>query len=201
VINHGTGPWTASLGSAASRVAGGCGDSPFVRLDGSSGTQITTSPPAVAPSTFSLEAWFRTSEAQGQVLGFGNQQAAGSETSDRHVYIGSDGRLTFGILDASVHAVTTSESVADGAWHHVAVTSSPATGMALYLDGDLVGTDPAALTREMLGYWRIGFDEVPSDWPNAPTSPWFVGDLDTIAISYQVLSAVEAHDHAAAGRQ
>ncbi len=201
VINHGTGPWTAVLTSETSRVAGGCGDSPFVRLDGSSLTQITTDPPAVSPLTFSLEAWFRTSQAQGQVLGFGNQKRSGSGVSDRHVYIGPDGRLTFGILETSVHAVTTSESVADGAWHHVAATVSPETGMALYLDGDLVGTDPAALTREMLGYWRIGFDEVPADWPNAPTSSWFVGDLDTIAISHLVLSAGEARDHAAAGRQ
>lgn len=201
VVNHGTGPWTASLASAASRVAGACGDSPFVRLVGSSRTQITTSPPAVAPRTFSLEAWFRTSDAQGQVLGFGNQQAAGSEISDRHVYIGPDGHLTFGILGASVHAITTAASVADGAWHHVAATSSPEEGMALYLDGDLVGTDPGAVTQENLGYWRIGFDDVPSDWPNAPASSWFVGDLDTITISYQVLSAVEARDHAAAGRR
>lgn len=201
VINHGTGPWAASLGSEASRVAGGCGDSPFVRLDGSSRTQITMNMPAVAPLAFSLEGWFRTSQAQGEVLGFGNQNGAGSAVSDRHVYIGPDGHLNFGILNTGVHAITTAESVADGAWHHVAATSSPETGMALYLDGDLVGTDPAALTGEMLGYWRIGFDEVPADWPNAPTSSWFVGDLDTIAISHQVLSATEAHDHSAAGRQ
>lgn len=200
VINTGSGPGTASLSGTAERTVGTCGDSPYVHLDGQAG-QVVTMPQLPPQSTFSLEGWFRTTDPQGKILGFGNAQTAASGAHDRHVYVGSDGRLVFGTWDGrGPQVVSTDESVTDGQWHHVLATMSPTEGMTLYLDGDLVGRNPSTTLQSYAGYWRIGFDTITSNWPAAPASAWFSGDLDGIGIHSRVLTADEAHEHAAAGR-
>ena len=63
----------------------------------SNGTAATATA-KFGPQTFSVEAWFRTSTAgAGKIVGFGNSRTGASGRPDRHLYIGTDGKLRFGI--------------------------------------------------------------------------------------------------------
>ncbi|CAH0239023.1 MULTISPECIES: signal peptidase I [Plantibacter] len=199
LVNAGSGPGFAFISNEAVRVDGVCGDGPFARLDGV-GTQVTTMPQVSSPRTFSLETWFRTTRPQGKLIGFGVAQTVGSWKADRHLYIGPDGRLVFGVQSGSPEVVMSPEPVVDGEWHHVVAVMSESSGMELYLDGELVASNPSTGSTNYRGYWRIGFDNVTAGWPNAPTSPWFGGDLDAVGVHLRALSVEEVADHAAAGR-
>ncbi len=45
----------------------------------------------------------------------------------------------------------------DGKWHYVVATQGP-DGMTLYVDGQLVGTNPQTQAQAYTGYWRVGGD-------------------------------------------
>ncbi|MET3511311.1 signal peptidase I [Plantibacter flavus] len=200
LVDSGSGGGAASLSGTAERIDGTCGDSPYLRLDGLAG-QVVTSPRLPQPTTFSVEAWFRTTAPQGKLIGFGNAQSGASSAHDRHVYVGSDGRLVFGTWDGSgPQTITTSRAVTDGAWHHVVATMSATDGMALYLDGELVGTHPNTTLQNYSGYWRVGYDTISGLWPSSPSSPWFAGDLDGVGVYDRALSAFEAAEHASSPR-
>lgn len=200
LVDSGSGGGAASLSGTAQRVDGTCGDSPYLRLDGLAG-QVVTSPRLPQPTTFSVETWFRTTAPQGKLIGFGSAQSGASSAHDRHVYVGSDGRLVFGTWDGSgPQIITTSEAVTDGVWHHVVATMSATVGMALYLDGELVGTHPNTTLQNYSGYWRIGYDTISGRWPSSPSSPWFAGDLDGVGVYDRALSASEAAEHASSPR-
>lgn len=199
VVNSGSGSGIAQLSGTAERIGGSCGDSPFVRLDGQAG-QVVTMPQLPQQTTFTLETWFRTTEPQGKLIGFGNAQTVASTSHDRHLYVDRNGRLVFGTWSGSPQTIVTPDAVTDGRWHHVMATMSTTEGMRLYLDGALVGTNSNTVLQSYRGYWRIGHDTIASTWPGAPSSAWFAGDLDGVGIHSRVLSAEEAAEHAAVGR-
>ena len=81
----------------------------------------------------------------------------------------NNGRLVFGTNgSAGQQTITTSASYRDGNYHHLVATQGP-SGMALYVDGVLVGTNAATNGENINGYWRVGGDRV-SGWPDAPSS-------------------------------
>jgi Concanavalin A-like lectin/glucanases superfamily len=151
------------------------------------------------PHTFSVEVWFRTSTAAGKLVGFGSSVSGPSTTYDRHLYINSFGRLVFGVFPGSYQLATTPSSVVDGQWH-LAAASLSAAGMLLYLDGDLVASNPAATTaRAFSGYVRIGYDSL-AGWPDRPTSDYFTGSLAYADVYLYALSAGQVRSHYLAGR-
>lgn len=199
VRNSGTGA-DGRLVGGANRLADGCQGAPAITLDGISG-QVETSTAMPAPDTFSVETWFRTTSAGGKLIGFGSARTGGSAAHDRHAYIDESGRLVFGVwADYRAHVVTTAQPVTDGQWHHVVGTMSSTTGLQLYLDGALVGTNPNTALQNYTGYWRIGYDTI-SGWPGNPENLHFAGDLDGTSVWLRALTAQEATDHAAAGRR
>ena len=137
-----------------------------------------------------VQAWFRTSTTRGgKIVGYGNSQTGSSSTNDRHVYMGSNGRLNFGVMYGSTRAVVTSTGAYnDDRWHQVTATLD-AGGMKLYVDGALVASR-TDITRanEYAGFWRIGGDNLTS-WLNRPTSDWFAGRIDDVAIYNRALDA------------
>jgi signal peptidase I len=138
----------------------------------------------VNPTVFSLELWFRTtSTTGGELIGFGDQQYLSSFQRDRIVYMRDDGLLTYGIYDNGTTVVTLSTSTAynDGVWHHLVATFGPA-GMIFYLDGVQVGINASpGVPQVATDYWRWGGDNV-NGWPVKPTSEYFNGDLDEMAV-------------------
>ncbi|MGT2425617.1 LamG domain-containing protein [Amnibacterium kyonggiense] len=167
-------------------------------LDGTS-TYAYSATSVTGPQVFTIEAYFQTTAAQGKIIGFGNKSTGNSTSYDRHLYITTAGRLSFGVYNGtspSYHVITSPAAVTDGAWHHVAATLS-ADGMKLYLDGALVASDPTTTAAEnSTGYWRVGDDNV-SGWPGGTASGFFAGRLRDVGVYTVALTAQQVAAHAA----
>ncbi|MGY1771715.1 PKD domain-containing protein [Blastococcus sp. SYSU D00813] len=156
--------------------------------------------PALFPplDTVTVEAWFRTDSADGGLLaGFGDAMTGTSTVVDRLTWIGTDGRVRFGVSpEAGVRrTVTSDDSYADGEWHLVASTLSPA-GMFLYVDGELVGsrTDTTAgLNRS--SYFRVGGD---ATWDDGVS--YLDGEVDEVAVYLSPTTDARAAEHFLLGR-
>lgn len=146
---------------------------------------------------FSVELWFRSTQG----LGSGRwQDGAGLFSADvdgvRNDYgvsLLADGRVAAGTGAPDVTAVSAS-GLNDGAWHHVVVTRSQASGQVLlYVDGNpsasVTGGQQAldAATSVTIGAVR-------------PGTGYFAGDLDEVSTYASVLSAGQVATHARAGR-
>jgi PKD repeat protein len=142
------------------------------------------------PTVYSLEAWFKTtSTSGGKIIGFGNSSNGNSSSYDRHVYMNNNGRLTFGVWTGQEQTINTSTAYNDGSWHHVLATQG-GTGMALYVDGQLIGTNPTTTPQNYSGYWHVGGDVT---WGG---NGWeFRGDIDEVAVYPVQLSAAVAASH------
>jgi len=193
-----------TLSGGVTRVAGACGSSPFVTLNGTSG-QVTTNAPAVAaPTAFTVESWINlpANSAGGKIIGFGNQASGQSGQYDRQLWASGTGLITFGTYNGGTKTVSTTKTYRDGAWHHVAGTVTAAGVMTLYVDGAVVGTQTNALGEPTTGYWRVGYDNL-AGWPNIPASSanyFFGGSLDDTAAYTTALSAATIAQHVKNGR-
>ena len=148
------------------------------------------------PLGFSLELWFSTtSSTGGKLIGFGNQKTSLSSNYDRHVYARDDGRLVFGVWTGRENTITSADGYNDGAWHHLVATQSVTDGMSLYVDGELVGTNPQTAAQSYTGYWRVGGD---TTWSGS-SWPWFTGNIDEVAVYSSVLTENDVLLHQALG--
>ena len=109
------------------------------------------------------------------------------------------GRLRFGVKVGTTNKVVSAlKSYNDGAWHHVAASLSPA-GQVLFVDGELVGRDVTATSGlpGLVGQWMLGGDSV-SGSASAPSSKFFKGVLDDVAVYPRALSRAEVRAHISA---
>ena len=74
------------------------------------------------------------------------------------------------------------------------VATQGPSGMALYVDDNLVGTNAQANNQGYNGYWRVGGDNLGA-WPDRPTSDYFSGTIDEVAIYAAPLTAGQVHAH------
>jgi len=163
-------------------------------VNGSSTASITARTAVPAPQIFTEEAWFQTSSTTGgRIIGFGNQSGGLSSVYDRHVYLDPAGNVVFGVYLSGMRAITSPARYNDGRWHHVAASLSPA-GMALYVDGRLVGTRAdTSVAIPYTGYWRVGADR---SWAGNPS---FNGRIDEAAVYPVALTAEQVAAHHALG--
>ncbi|MEN2736308.1 PKD domain-containing protein [Microbacterium sp. X-17] len=146
------------------------------------------------PTTYSLEAWFKTNTTNGgKLIGFGDAQTGLSSNYDRHVYMQNDGRLVFGTWTGQANTITSPNPLNDNKWHYVVATQA-SDGMVLYVDGVAVGTNPQTQAQSYSGYWRIGGDNT---WGS--NSPYFKGTLDEVAVYSTELSAGAVANHYSLG--
>ena len=187
--------------------AGGVGDGDAaVTLAGTSASILPSANPsgvpAAAPNTFTLEAWFKTtSTTGGKIIGFGDKTNGSSAVVDRNLYLDNAGRVLFGVNPGTKKVLVSSQSFNDGQWHQATATLG-AQGQRLYVDGVLMGRDVTTTTAaaNLLGQWVVGGDTL-SGWTNAPTSRYFTGSLDDVAVYGAALTATEVKAHyAASGR-
>ena len=139
---------------------------------------VYTSTQVAAPSTYTLEAWFKTSATiGGPIVGFNeNTTNAATGNYDRFIYMLNDGKLTFGHFDGAGKYAASANSYNDGRYHHVAASYSSATGMNLYVDGVLVDTNNVTSSITYNGYWKIG------GMNNWGTNVYFNGTIDEVRI-------------------
>jgi PKD repeat protein len=158
----------------------------------------TPSAAQLAPAVYSTQLWFKTtSTTGGRLIGFGNSRTSTlSTTRDRHIYLGSDGRVRFGVEpNGQRHVIESAGSYNDGTWHHVVATQNSA-GMRLYVDGVLVASGPQVQARQYTtgttlfsGYWRVGGDNL-SGWQDAGSN-YLRGSIDEVAVYRRALTATE----------
>ena len=142
------------------------------------------------PTTYSQEAWFRTTTTTGgKIIGFGSAATGLSTNYDRHVWMLNDGKIAFGANTGVRNIVTSPTAYNNGQWHQVVATQG-ADGMKLYLDGQLVGSNAVTGAQNYTGYWRVGGDR---SWNS--TSNYFNGTIDEASVYSTVLSAQRVAQH------
>ncbi|MFB4351496.1 PKD domain-containing protein, partial [Microbacterium sp. CR_7] len=160
------------------------------------GGQLISQSSFVNPLVYSTEAWFKTtSTSGGKIIGFGNGATGNSSSYDRHVYMTDAGRLVFGAYTGQTVTVTSDASYNNGQWHHVVATQGP-SGMRLYVDGVLVGSNGNTAAENYTGYWHVGGDV---SW--GPGANEFRGSIDEVAVYSSVLSPATVADHFSLGRE
>jgi fibronectin type 3 domain-containing protein len=148
-----------------------------VALSGSNNGVMVSSNATPSPTAYSIEAWFKTSSANGKIVGFGNSSSAtGSSSDDKHIYFNNN-VLNFGVNNGSRQIISTPTSLhlADGLWHHVVATQD-STGMKLYVDGSLVASNGVTSNQAYTGYWHVGGD---TGWGTVAN---LTGSVDEVAI-------------------
>ncbi len=152
---------------------------------------ISTTKSYTNPNVFTVSAWFKTNTTTGgKIIGFGTSQTGTSGQYDRHIYMNNAGQLYFGVYSSSVYTVSTTASYNDNNWHMVTATLST-SGMALYVDGTLAGTNTATTVAETYtGYWRVAYDNN-SGWTSQPSDFYFTGTIDDVLIYDRALTASE----------
>ena len=143
-----------------------------------------------APQTFTAEAWFRTTAAGGQVIGYGNKAVGKSEIHDRQVYVTSTGQLAFNVSSGGSKTITSSKTYNDGRWHQV-VASLSSGGMVLHVDGAKVASNATVTSAQSYtGFWRVAGDAVPGTG-----AVWLNGAVDEVSVYRTALSTTQVADH------
>jgi len=147
------------------------------------------------PTTFTIEAWFKTATTTGgQIVGFGSLQTGASGEHDRHLYMANNGKLYFGVYPGEVKTINSTSAYNNGSTHYAVATLSSA-GMVLYVDGAQVANNAAVTTAQSYtGYWRPGYDTL-SGWTEPPTSYFFNGTIDEVAVYPTALSLQRVQVH------
>lgn len=191
----------ATLGSAVNRVTsdvlipGGAVQTPGSNTAGSG---IVTSAQTAAPTSFSLEFWVKTTTTSGgKIIGFENSATESGNSYDKQVYMLNNGRLRFGVYTGGTQVLTSGTAVNDGQWHHVVATQD-STGMKLYVDSALTASNGVTNSETGDGYWRVGGGNLGS-WPDRPSSDYFAGQLDEVAIYPAALTSTAVATHRGIG--
>jgi hypothetical protein len=141
---------------------------------------------------FSVDAWVRTAATAHQVI---VEKRIHRPPVQGFSLFTKGGRLFFDLAGVSYDS---GHFVADGLWHHVAVTvqREDTSGVRLYVDGSLVhtGTTVGAGTATTWKPLRIGF--------RRPVSPQWIwqGEIDEVELFRRVLSPSEVDALAASDR-
>jgi len=169
-----------------------------VTLDGTQNGGVAEAQPQGTTGSFSSELWFKTNTTQGgKLIGFEDVPTGTGSNYDKQVYMTNSGQLLFGVWAGYVASITSPASYNNNAWHHVVATQG-SSGMALYVDGALVGTNPETTNQSFTGYWRLGGGNM-GGWPSQPSSNYFAGTVDEAAVYASALSASQVSAHYALG--
>ncbi len=154
-----------------------------------------TEAPILAPNTYSTEVWFKTSTTQGgKLIGFGDGTNSTSGSYDRMIYMDNAGHLIDGVYTGGTTTIASSKTYNDNQWHQAVATMS-AAGMTFYIDGKLVGRNTSVTQgQNYQGFWHIGGDSL-GGWPSQPTSNFFAGTMDDVAVYSTPLTAAQVANH------
>ena len=161
---------------------------PLFDFNGSN-NYISTSTQYNNPSTNTISFWFRTNVASGnKIIGFENGQTGEGTTAwDRMLYVGTDGKLYFGIYNSGTYYINTSYRVTDNKFRHVVLTTTN-NSQNLYVDDVLIGSQ-TIIAQNYSGYWRIGAYKA-NGWSYG-SDGYFDGQIGTIQLYDRVLSRTE----------
>ncbi len=134
-------------------------------------------------------AWFKTNTTTGgKIIGFGSSRTGASSSYDRHIYMSPDGKVNFGVYNGTQVVITSPTSYNNNQWHHV-VGQLSSSGMQLYIDGALIGTNPNTTVNAYNGYWRVGGD---NGWAG---DTYWKGTVDEVAVYPAPLTSAQVLAH------
>jgi hypothetical protein len=108
------------------------------------------------------------------------------------IYVGTDGKVYFGVYPGVVVTVASPGTYNNGAWHYVTATFNASTSisnMLLYVDGVLVGTQSCGTPQVYGGYWKLSGTNI-GGWTNV-TNVYFQGNIAMAQVYNRPLSAAE----------
>ncbi|MCJ7551255.1 MAG: LamG domain-containing protein, partial [Anaerolineae bacterium] len=144
-------------------------------VDGGGAETVT----AFEPGNYTIAAWFRSSAGTEQTL-FAATAPSGP-TQGIWLRLGSDGKLRHDYqLSGEAAVVSSTVSLADGAWHHVAAAKS-GTQLKLYVDG--LPIDGVAL----VGDWGAPLEVTIGQRAKNVDTARFVGLLDEVLVYQRAL--------------
>ncbi|WP_157551189.1 PKD domain-containing protein [Nocardioides jensenii] len=162
-------------------------DDPGIATNGFNGF-VASPRVSTAPTEFTIGVWFRTTSLLGgRLIGYGNSNSGDSTQYDRHLYITNNGQIVFGAYNGAENRVTSPGTYRDGSWHYATASLSPTVGMRLYMDGQLVDSNPNTTAENFLGYWRVGGDSL---WSGA-SSRYLAGNIDEGVVYLKTLTAAQ----------
>ncbi len=165
-------------------------------------SRVLTPTHTIASNYFTVEAWVRANTSErGRIVGYGNATdvTKTSTLRDRMLWIDGSGRFNFGVNAKETRVLTSPNRYDNSAWHHVAVTMGSG-GLAMFVDGVKVAAQPTWTTAQnFVGGWSIGSDSL-SGWPNRPTTDYFGGRVDEVAIYPDALPAATVLQHFQIGK-
>ncbi|GLZ30154.1 hypothetical protein Lesp02_23440 [Lentzea sp. NBRC 105346] len=178
--NHGTAQGPMAAGAQVSGKVDGS-----LTLDGTD-DNVTTTNLLTNPQNFMESVWFRTTSTAGKkVLGFEQvQSGTGSGSYDRHIYVGTDSKVYFGVNDGAGNNITvnTAGTYTDGNWHQaVGYRDDTNDIIGLYVDGTLQATSVSTQAQPYNGYVRMGsYRSLGPNWPSAGGHGYFAGSIDEV---------------------
>lgn len=160
-----------------------------VTLNGTQG-RIISSTATAGPQSLTTQIWFKTtSTTGGKLIGF-SAGMANSMSVDRVLYMTNAGKVVFGIDTATKKIIQSPLSYNDGKWH-MAVATLSGLNASLYIDGKPVSSGATtAVPTTASGFWVAGGTNF-SGWTSQPTSSFFAGSVDEIAIYTKTLTAAQ----------
>jgi hypothetical protein len=163
-------------------------------FDGSGDGVIVGNPPSLQLQNFTIETWVRRASASSVSFGaFGSGLIFGYGQNGYGLYLNSDGQPVLTKID--VNNVTSSQSITDTNFHHLAVTKS-GSSVVFYIDGVAY---PASAYDP--GFTFSTTAAIGARGDNLDNS--FLGTIDDLAIYNRALSASEVlsiHNSDAAGK-
>lgn len=152
-------------------LSGLCTRNHALHFDGSNDIVNLGAPllPTTANTPFSIEAWIRTTDGDGVIVAQYDQNS-----SQRFRFFIQNGKLDY--LRGNDSYASSTATVSDGQWHHVAVTRNSSGAINLYIDGvlDGTGTDNTGFINDATRIGAIIFN-------GAPSRP-FTGEIDEVRI-------------------
>lgn len=141
----------------------------------------------VGTGDFSLEMWVRTADSSGVKVLVDKRLESGT-VRGYTIYL-AGGRLSFQLADGGFSNYGSSALVADGQWHHIAVTvdRDDPVGLRFYTDGALVtSANPTRHSGSLDNTFpfRIGSR-------SSSVTGLFLGSLDEVSLYKRVLTAAE----------
>lgn len=154
-------------------------------------------------AAYSVSVWFKTSlinTTMGLIsFNSGHPTAIPSQSWNPVLYVDNTGKLRGKVYDVNVNSVGTTNSVADGTWHHAVITGD-GFNQRLYVDGQLIGTNSSttAYNFTLAQFITIGASYGGTNntvWQNH-TAGWqfFEGDIDDVRFYTYSLNANQVND-------
>ncbi len=176
-------------GGVTANVAGPFPNTSAMEFSAASSGWISTAASVDNPTVYTIVCGFKTTSASAVLVQFASPQTNPDASNyDRMLYIDDTGLLRFGAYSGSTVTVASPSAVDDGNFHLAVGAMSSTSGMTLFLDGSVVGTNANTSSQAYTGWWHLGGGNTTA-WPGGGY-PFFltgtegqVATWDTIALT------------------